>query len=64
MSRFSKPLKRMAPQVGLEPYNPPVNSRIIRLGAHSFAVTYAERNVVFGAPSAHNVSQNVSQFLS
>ena len=45
-------------------YNPPVNSRIIGLGAHDFAVTYAESNVVFGAPSTHNVSQNVSQFFS
>ena len=52
----------MAPQVGLETYNPPVNSRIIGLGAHDFAVTYAESNVVFGAPSTHNVSQNSPNF--
>jgi len=55
----------MAPQVGLETYNPPVNSRIIGLGAHDFAVTCAESNVVYGGTfDTHNVSQNVSQFFS
>ena len=44
-------------------YNPSVNSRIVGLGAHDFAMTYAESNIAFGAPSAHNVSQNVSQFF-
>jgi len=42
-------------------YNPPVNSRTITLGVHIFSMTYMEQRVVFGAPSAYNVSQNVSQ---
>ena len=38
-------------------YNPSVNSRIVGRGTYVFSVTYMERAVVFGAPSAHIVSQ-------
>jgi len=36
---------------------------MLRLEAHVFSVIYMEQEVVFGAPAAHNVSQNVSQIF-
>ena len=60
---FVQVLKKNGSSGRTRTYNPPVNSRMIRLGVHTFSMTYTEQRVVFGAPAAHNVSQNVSQIF-